>query len=139
MKNHFLSRVGIVAVLLALATGCTTSTTSYREQRAIGNSNQSGYSTEEPAGSIADMNRKLSRTEQKRLSRGEPKAGFSPIILLVAHDAEGKPLYVETRQSSGDPTLDHRAQDMVLKQQRFPKGEAETVMITVNPKSVPKK
>ena len=131
--------IGIATLLLALATGCTTSTTSYREQRVTGASNASGYSTEEPAGSIADINRKLNRTEQKRLSRGEPAEGYKPIVLLVAHDAEGKPVYVETRQSSGDPALDRRAQDMVLKKRRFPKGEAETVMITVNPKSVPKK
>lgn len=132
-------RIGIATLLLALATGCTTSTTNYREQRLTGDSNASGYSTEEPAGSIADINQKLNRTEQKRLSRGEPAEGYKPIILLVAHDAEGKPVYVETRQSSGDPALDRRAQDMVLKERRFPKGEAETVMVTVNPKSVPKK
>ncbi len=129
----------MAAAVWALVAGCTTSSTSYGEQRAIGNSNQSGYSTEDPAGSIADMNRKLSGAEQKRLSRGEPKEGWHPIILLVAHDAEGKPVYVETRQSSGDPALDRRAQDMVLKERTFPKGEAETIMVTVNPKSVPKK
>lgn len=139
MKIQLPLPIGIAALILALATGCTSSSSSYREQRLIGSTSASGYSTEEPAGSIADISQKLNRTEQQRMSRGEPAAGYKPIILLVAHDAEGKPVYVETRQSSGDPALDRRAQDMVLKERRFPKGEAETVMVTINPKSVPKK
>jgi hypothetical protein len=61
------------------------------------------------------------------------------VVLLVAHDADGKPVYVETRRSCGDPAVDRRAQDYILKSKRFPKGKPDTVLLTLKRGDVPKK
>ncbi|MBE7502686.1 MAG: hypothetical protein HS113_20840 [Verrucomicrobiales bacterium] len=114
-----------VGLWLGLATsGCQSTTTT---ETYVGR----------PSGSLGDLNYKL---------RKEPAASKTPrstpdrpqVVLLVMHDADGLPVYAETQKSSGDPALDRRAQDWVLKKRRFPKGVANTVVVTVDPKQVPK-
>lgn len=101
-------------------------------------SKEANWSETGPSGSISDINRKLgggaARTQGKTAGPGQPE-----IVLLVVHDAEGKPQYVEVQRSSGDPATDRRAQDYVLGQRRFPKGAANTVTVTVDPKRLPKR
>ncbi len=90
-----------------------------------------------PAGSVSDINRKMKGQKAGAQDQPAPKA-TNDILLLVVHDAEGKPLYVETQRSSGDPALDKRAQEYVLKHRRFPKGSANTVVVTLDARRVPK-
>jgi hypothetical protein len=126
-----------VAVLLAIGgAGC-------QSDRATGSARSSGYSASfldaPPAGSVSDINRKLKGQSPAGTSTAPAAEGFGDIVLLVAHDAEGRPVYVETRRSSGDPALDKRAQDYVLKQRRFPRGSPNTVLITLKRGEVPKR
>lgn len=111
--------------LIALATaGCQSS-------------KESDWSGTGPAGSISDINRKLGGTNPASTAPGAPTAE-AQVVMLVVHDAEGKPLYAEVQRSSGDPATDRRAVDHVLGSQRFPKGAANTVSVTVDPKRLPK-
>lgn len=102
---------------------------------------QSTTSTEtyvgRPSGSLGDLNYKLNN-EPASSKTPRPTPDRPELVLLVLHDADGRPVYVETQKSSGDPALDQRAQDWVLKKRRFPKGVANTVVVTVDPKQVPK-
>jgi hypothetical protein len=95
-------------------------------------------STAESAGGLADINRK-SGASKGNAGDAQTPAGKGNIVLLVAHDATGRPVFVQTRVSSGDPALDKRAQDMVLKTWRFPRGAPNTELVTVKAKDVPKK
>jgi hypothetical protein len=61
------------------------------------------------------------------------------IILLVAHDANGRPIAADIRQSSGDAAVDARAQEMVLEKYRFPRGQTNTLVVTIPVRQVPKK
>jgi hypothetical protein len=90
-----------------------------------------------PPGSISDINRKLGGSKPTSGSTGTSTAP-AQTILLVMHDAEGKPLYAEVRGSCGDPAKDRRAVDYVLNNRRFPKGAPNTVTVTVDPKRLPK-
>jgi hypothetical protein len=83
------------------------------------------------SGSISDLSRK-SGVKKK-------PATASQILMVVSHDATGKPVYVEVRQSSGDPAVDERAVQMVLHKMTFPRGQANTLILPIDPKSVPKK
>jgi hypothetical protein len=56
---------------------------------------------------------------------------------LVVHDAEGRPVYVELKQGSGDPALDRRARLYVMEELRFPSGKTGTVTISIEPDEVP--
>lgn len=73
----------------------------------------------------------------------EPKKGKAPkladVVVLVAHDAQGKPVMVEIQQSSGDEDVDQRALQVVAQKMQFPKGKADTTLVTIPAKSVPKK
>jgi TonB family protein len=73
---------------------------------------------------------------------GEPKkekaAKPTDVIVLVAHDAQGKPVMVEVQQSSGDEDIDQRALRLVAQKMTFPKGQANTTLVTIPAKSVPK-
>jgi hypothetical protein len=86
-------------------------------------------------GSLADINRKRGAAPRE----GGPATGSSMIVLLVAHDAAGKPVGIDLRQGSGDPALDRRAAQMVWNKWKFPRGQANTVVVRVNPKSVPRR
>jgi hypothetical protein len=90
-----------------------------------------------PSGSLGDLNYKLGK-KPTTTNAPRPEPTRPEIVLLVLHDVEGRPVFVETQKSSGDSALDRRAQDWVLKQRRFPKGKANTVVVTVDPKQVPK-
>ncbi|MCZ7638693.1 MAG: energy transducer TonB [Verrucomicrobia bacterium] len=90
-----------------------------------------------PSGSLGDLNYKLNK-EPAPVKTPRPTPDRPQVVLLVMHDAEGVPVYAETQKSSGDPALDRRAQDWILKKRRFPKGVANTVVVTVDPKQVPK-
>lgn len=90
-----------------------------------------------PAGSISDINRKLGGSKPTGGSTGTSTTP-AQTILLVMHDAEGKPIYAEVRGSCGDPAKDRRAVDYVLNNRRFPKGAPNTVTVTVDPKRLPK-
>jgi outer membrane biosynthesis protein TonB len=113
-----------IAAALLLATGCQ--------------SNEGkGWSDAPPAGSIGDINRKMTGRSADG-SAADRSSGSQEIVLVVAYDAAGVPQYVETQRSSGDPALDRRAQDYVLKHHRFPKGAPNAVTVTMDPKRVPK-
>jgi TonB family protein len=102
---------------------------------------RSGYSADfgdAPPGSIADLSRKQGQAPAAASARERAAAGEGDLVLLVMHDAEGRPVYVETRRSSGDPALDRRAQDYVLRHRRFPKGAANTVLLPLKRGEVPK-
>lgn len=83
------------------------------------------------AGSIGELSHK-SGTKKK-------PAATPQILMVVSHDAAGKAVHVEVRQSSGDPALDNRAVQMVLHRMTFPRGQANTLIVAIDPKSVPKK
>ncbi len=88
-------------------------------------------------GSISELSRKQAGTPlpaQKNKSTAKPQ-----IVLLVSYDATGKPVIAELRESSGDPALDQRAIHMALHKMTFPAGHADTVLVPIDPKSVPKK
>lgn len=110
---------------------------------ATGSARSSGYSASfldaPPAGSVGDINRKLKGQSPAAAATAPVAEDSGDIVLLVAHDAEGRPVYVETRRGSGDPALDKRAQDYVLKQRRFPKGTPNTVLVTLKRGAVPKR
>ncbi len=125
----------LLTLSLALGSGC-------RSRSGSVHPRSSGYSASfldaPPAGSIGDLNRKLDGR-----GGGAGPAGANPerpgdLVLLVMHDAEGRPVYVETRLSSGDPALDQRAQDYVLKHRRFPRGQANTVLLPLKRSEIPR-
>jgi hypothetical protein len=89
-----------------------------------------------PSGSISDINRKLGGRPDGKVATPPPNAP-GEIVLLVVHDADGQPQYVEVQRSCGDPATDRRAQDYVFKSRRFPKGAANTVTVTMDPKRLP--
>ena len=60
------------------------------------------------------------------------------VVALVAHDTNGKPVFVELRESTGDPALDQRAVEMIMNTKRFTPGKADTVMVKVNVKTIPR-
>jgi hypothetical protein len=84
------------------------------------------------AGSISDLSHKSGTATKKRPAAPQ-------ILMLVSHDAAGKAVHAEVRQSSGDPALDNRAVQMVLHRMTFPRGQANTLIVPIDPKSVPKK
>jgi hypothetical protein len=88
-------------------------------------------------GSINELSRKQTGTP---LPAKKSKPAAKPqIVLLVSYDATGKPVIAELRESSGDPALDQRAIHMALHKMTFPAGHADTVLVPIAPKSVPKK
>lgn len=95
------------------------------------------WSNTGPSGSISDINRKLGN-QHTNPGAGAASTAVPVIVLLVVHNAEGKPEYIEVQRSSGDPATDRRAQDYVMKERRFPKGTANTVTVTVDPRRLPK-
>ncbi len=102
---------------------------------------RSGYSAdfgEAPPGSLRDLSRKQGQPSAAAAARPPAAAGEGDLLLLVMHDAEGRPVYVETRRSSGDPALDRRAQEYVLRHRRFPKGAANTVLLPLKRGEIPK-
>lgn len=124
----------LTGLLVAGPTGCKTST------GARADFPRSGYSAnfgDAPPGSVADLSRKQGQPSAAAAAR-ERAAGEGDLLLLVMHDAEGRPVYVETRRSSGDPSLDRRAQEYVLRHWRFPKGAANTVLLPLKRGEVPK-
>lgn len=125
----------LTCLLVAGPTGCNTSTS------ARANFPGSGYSADfgdAPPGSIADLSRKHSQPSAAASARERTAAGEGDLLLLVMHDAEGRPVYVETRRSSGDPALDRRAQEYVLRHRRFPKGAANTILLPLKRGEIPK-
>ncbi|MCB1125993.1 MAG: energy transducer TonB [Verrucomicrobiae bacterium] len=84
-------------------------------------------------GSIADLNRRMGQGGQAA-DPSKPQA----MHFLVVHDVDGKPVYVELQRSSGNPDLDRRARLMIMRDQRFPPGKANTLTVTVEPREVPK-
>jgi TonB family protein len=132
MKPDFLRCAGLALALLAPG-GCQSTS----EGRAA--FPRSGYSAEfgeAPAGSLGDVRRKLGDTPAPAKDRGAAQKG-DDLVLLVIHDAEGRPVYVETRRSSGDPALDRRAQEYVLRTRRFPRGAPNTVLLPLRRSDVP--
>ena len=121
----------VTACLLAGSTACGSGSGYIPTQDK--NTSASGA----PTGSIADINRKTGGAKGKQ-SGSAPAVPAGTIVLLVAHDANGRAVYVETRVSSGDSALDERAQQMVLKKWSFPKGAPDTQLVTVKAKDVPK-
>lgn len=110
MKPDFLWRCGCLALALTvLVSGGCKSSRGHREAFP-----RSGYSAEfgeVPAGSLADLRRKLGDdTAGQARNRAATAEETADLLLLVVYDAEGRPVYVETRRSSGDPAPDQRAQ-----------------------------
>jgi len=91
-------------------------------------------------GSLDEMNRKKAQKARKAADARQKEAlkSLGMVTLMVAHDAKGKPVGVEVRHSSGDSELDGQARDLVMKKWRFPAGHADTVVVEVDPKSLPK-
>ncbi len=75
-------------------------------------------------------------SEASHRARTTPHANLGPILLLVSHDATGHPIQVQVRQSSGNVRLDAKAQKLVLEKWHFPSGKSDTVLVTVEPKSL---
>jgi predicted small lipoprotein YifL len=65
----------------------------------------------------------------------EPKRPAT-VMVLVAYGVDGKPVYAELRQSTGDAALDQRIVDSVLANWTFPPGKADTVLVPVDVRSV---
>jgi len=115
------SAAGLTALSLAvlLLSGCQSSSDNYLPP---------SYSNKLPPASSS------SREDPKGKAAPKPKAaapmpkGEGTILMLVAHDAEGKVTAMEVRQGSGLPDLDAKARDKALKM-RFPKGQPDTVLI----------
>ncbi len=74
-----------------------------------------------------------SRTTKK--APKEPRRPSS-VSALVAYGTDGKPVYVELRESTGDPVLDQRAVDLIMKHRTFPPGKADTILVPVDVKSI---
>lgn len=125
----------LTCLLVAGPIGCKTSA------RARADFPRSGYSADfgdAPPGSIADLSRKHGQPSATASTRERATAGEGDLLLLVMHDAEGRPVYVEIRRSSGDPALDRRAQEYVLRHRRFPKGAANTLLLPLKRSEIPK-
>lgn len=138
MKPDFLWKFAGPTLLVMALIGCKSSSSTRAEFP------RSGYSAaygEAPAGSIADLRRKLDGDAAGRARDREtiPARASGEVWLLVVHDAQGRPVYVETRRSSGDPAFDQRAQDYVLRERRFPPGAPNTVLLPLKRSEVPKK
>ncbi len=138
MKPDFLRKFAGPTLLAVALVGCKSSSSTRAEFP------RSGYSAaygETPAGSIADLRRKLDGEAAGRATAREttPARTAGEVWLLVVHDAQGRPVYVETRRSSGDPALDQRAQEYVLRERRFPPGAPNTVLLPLKRSEVPKK
>jgi hypothetical protein len=82
-----------------------------------------------PPVTVEESNRKPTRKPPK-----EPKRPAT-VTVLVAYGVDGKPVYAELRQSTGDAALDQRIVDRVLQQWTFPPGKADTVLLPVDVKS----
>lgn len=139
MKPDFLGRCGCLALALGvLVSGGCKSSDGHRAEFP-----RSGYSAEfgeAPAGSLGDLRRKLGDdTAGQTRDRTSPAEKTADLLLLVVYDAEGRPVYVETRRSSGDPALDRRAQEYVLRERRFPRGAPNTVLLPLKRSEVPKR
>lgn len=125
----------LTCLLVAGPTGCKTSASAWA------NFPRSGYSADfgdAPPGSIADLSRKHGQPSAAASARERTAADEGDLLLVVMHDAEGRPVYVETRRSSGDPALDRRAQEYVLRHRRFPKGAANTILLPLKRGEIPK-
>lgn len=83
---------------------------------------------------------KGSPQDPTRFRREAPPVGTPdkpiPMEFLVVHDEQGRPVYVELRRSSGNPVLDREARLMIISTYKFPPGQANTVLLTVDPKEV---
>lgn len=89
-------------------------------------------STGVPEGSIAQLSH-----HQRQAKRYPP--GTAPILMSVFYNQQGKPMFCQVERSSGERTVDERAIQYVLRERHFAKGKANTVLITVDPKHLPKK
>ncbi len=78
--------------------------------------------------------------EDRKASKKANKADPLPatVTALVAHDTEGKPVLVELQESTGDPFLDQRAIEMIMTTHQFKPGKADTVMVKLNVKAIPR-
>lgn len=135
---HTVSRCLAASLLVILALAGCTSNNNWYEDSGIPNT-----TPQEPAGSIQDVNRKMrGGPEQGRdadAAGGRTAPSSDVLVFMVAYDAEGRPVYVETRRGSGDPAFDRRAQEYVLHHKRFPKGRADNVLFSLKRGEVPKK
>ena len=118
----------VSALLLGLVNGCKINDPDYY----LPSDEELGSMPER--GSIADINNRRGAGGQ----RAAEASGPQPMTFLVAHDKEGRPLFVECRRSSGDPRLDRVAQRYIISEYRFPAGEANTVMLTLDPEDLPR-
>jgi hypothetical protein len=84
-------------------------------------------------GSVGDLKRKQAGQKSLRKSATEAQ---NLVVLLVAHDAQGKPVAAEVQRSCGEPELDARARQFALYQRRFPPGKANTVTLTIDPRTL---
>jgi hypothetical protein len=127
-KGTRLLGIGGAALLAVLAApGCKHPDSDYYLPRSW------GQKSPPASGSIEELSRR-ERARQRQLN----PAAADTIVLLVAHDAAGKPVAVEVRQSSGDTELDARAREWVLTKRRFPAGKADTVVLSLLARSVPR-
>ncbi len=125
-RLDWLARPAVAAFGLMLVAGCVS---------AKNEKDKYLPSTTAPPGSVSSTSAREGQAPPKR----KPKAGkLDTIMALVAYDVQGTPVVVEVQHSSGDPDVDARAVQMVVQKMRFPKGNPNTIVIPINPKSVPK-
>lgn len=111
----------LLAGLLVVGVGCKTHRTVEWDNKPAA------------TGSISEL------ADREKATQAKSKPALTPILFLVSHDAAGKVTAVGLRQSSGDPAVDARAQEWMLKRQKFPVGQADTVVIEINPRKVPRR
>jgi len=116
----------LLGLFLGGLTGCKSGPPRPKYERGF----QSADSVAE-RGSLEDLKRR--QNGNREAAPGRPRT----MQFLVVHDAEGRPVYVELKQSSGNPNLDRRARLYVIEQIKFTPGKTDTVVVSVKPKEVP--
>ncbi len=111
-----LSALGLAALL---AGGCQSSSENYLTPN---------YSNKLSPSSRGGGEEKAAKPAKKPKAATPAPQGEGTILLLVAHDADGKVTAMEVRQGSGLPDLDAKAREKALKM-RFPNGQPNTVLI----------
>jgi TonB family protein len=115
-----LSALGLAAML---AGGCQSSSDNYLTPK---------YSSKLSPSSRGGSEETTAKPSKKPKATTPSPKGEGTILLLVAHDDEGKVTAMEVRRSSGITELDAKAGESVLKKMRFPKGQSNTVLIPVD-------
>ncbi len=133
LQIHFRLLIGLVFLVLCFGLGCKSSS---KSDYYMANS----YNNKIPptTGSIAEMKEKMERKAAKEAAKPKKPGQLAPVIVLVRYNDQGIAIGIDLRQSSGDAETDRRAMEHAYTKMKYPKGKGDIVLITIEPKSLPK-